>query len=199
MENINSYAIAHMNKTAAAILRLYNATGGCSRDADTVLEDILDDMEREVSGVGPEIIKIYLESKDKPNFCRAFEALTGTTWDSYLAESFRVMNQCAPDVKSEIGEWLDVEEEELYVPDKHFTTYHTKQTCSACGVRTTFVGQKPYINEQHCPVCGTQMNPRWVFHHEPTIPDATNIIGYKHENGLKSAGDITPKDMNSNL
>ena len=104
MEDINSYAIVHMDKTAAAILRLYNATGGCSRDADTVLEDILDDMEREVSGVGPEIIRIYLESKDKPNFCRTFEALTGTTWDSYLAESFRVMNQCAPDIKSEIDE-----------------------------------------------------------------------------------------------
>ena len=104
MEDINSYAIVHMDKTAAAILRLYNATGGCSRDADTVLEDILDDTEREVSGVGPEIIRIYLESKDKPNFCRTFEALTGTTWDSYLAESFRVMNQCAPDIKSEIDE-----------------------------------------------------------------------------------------------
>lgn len=89
---------------------------------------------------------------------------------------------------------MDVSEEELYVPDKHFTTYHTKQTCSVCGVRTTFVGQKPYINEQYCPVCGTQMNPRWTFRHQ-LVSDEVQLTGYQHDDKLSPVGNLPIKHV----
>lgn len=87
------------------------------------------------------------------------------------------------------GEWLDVQEEALYVPDKHYTTYHTSQTCSICGVRTRFVGQKPYINDAYCPYCGTQMTLEWTFHHCP-LSTEMHLTGYQHDAAPKVSGDL---------
>lgn len=54
------------------------------RDADTVLDDILEDIPLEINGVGPEIINVFLESKDHESIAKFFEALTGTSFEEYL-------------------------------------------------------------------------------------------------------------------
>lgn len=191
-------------ETAEAILRIQDKTpNGVVRDADTVLQDIMDNMERDVTVSGFELIHMYLSSHDRVGFCRLFEAMTGTTWTSYLDETLRVMTKVTqPEEEPAVGEWLNVQEEELYVPDKHFTTYHTSQTCSVCGVRTRFVGQKPYISEQYCPSCGKQMNPRWTFQHQP-VSNEMQLTGYQHDGTFQHADDVQvtnvpfePKNLN---
>lgn len=178
-------------ETAKAILRMQDKMpNGVIRDADTILQDILNDMECDVTGSGFELIQLYLDSHDRDGFCRLFEAMTGTTWTSYLDETLRVMTQIAqPEEKPAVGEWLDVKEDMLYVPDKHFTTYHTSQTCSICGARTRFVGQKPFINEQYCPACGKQMNPRWTFQHQP-VSNEMQLTGYQHDGAFQRTNDV---------
>lgn len=185
--------ISNTNEMAEAILRMQHAMpDGVVRDADTVLQDIYDAMEDEVTGTGFELIQLYLTAHDKVGFCRLFEAMTGTKWTSFLNESLRVMTQCTqPPEEPKVGQWMDVQEEELYVPDKHFTICRTSQTCSACGARTSFVGQKPYINDFFCPHCGKQMNPGWVFKHAPVYDDPTNIHGFMHERSCETAGNPT--------
>lgn len=170
------YTPEYLDKAAASILSLqHKMPDGTVCDADTVLADILDNMETEVTGAGFELIELYQCSTDKPGFCRLFEALTGTTWTAFIEESLRVMTKTA---EPTMGEWLDVQVEELYVPDKHFTTYHTAQTCSACGVRTKFVGEAPFTNDQYCPVCGKPMKKQYVFNHHPQ--DGPVLHGFTH-------------------
>jgi hypothetical protein len=102
----------------------------------------------------------------------------------------------------EAGKWLNVEEEALYVPDKHFTIYRTSQTCSCCGMRTQFVGQKPFINERYCPACGKLMQSTWIFNHDPVLKDV-HLVGYSHNGEFQSASDLPistttfePKNIN---
>lgn len=56
------------------------------------------------------------------------------------------------------GQWEDVEEISLYVPDMKYTTTHTAETCSSCKVRIRFVGSKPYLYDNFCPECGAKMD-----------------------------------------
>ena len=197
------YTSDFLNKAAATILSLqHKMPDGVVCDADTVLADILDNMETEVTGSGFELIELYQRSTDKPGFCRLFEALTGTSWTKFIEESLRVMTQGNEPEEPAMGEWLDVQVEELYVPDKHFTTYHTKQTCSACGVRTAFVGESPFLNDDYCPVCGKPMKKApFVFNHHPR--ETMEFNGSSHAPGFYPAGDLNverapyePKNIN---
>ena len=84
----------YLDNAAATILSLqHKMPDGVVLDADTVLADILDNMETEVTGSGFELIQLYLSSCDKAGFCRMFEVMTGTTWNSYLDETLRVMTK----------------------------------------------------------------------------------------------------------
>lgn len=183
------YTSDYLNHAAITILSMqHNMPNGVIHDADTVLADIFDNMEKEVTGTGFELIELYMRSTDKSGFCRLFEAITGTTWTQFIDESLRVMTADVEPSEPEMGEWLDVHVDELYVPDKHFTTYHTAQTCSACGVRTRFVGEHPFINDQYCPVCGKPMKKVFIFNHHPG--DSKELNGSSHVPGFHPAGDL---------
>lgn len=56
-------------------------------DEDTVLADIIEDIDPACSGVGQELFRIYRESSDKRSFCLLFESLTGVGFEEYLARS----------------------------------------------------------------------------------------------------------------
>lgn len=197
------YTSDYLNHAAIKILSMqHNMPNGVVLDADTVLADILDNVETEVTAAGFELIELYLRSADKPGFCQLFEALTGTSWTAFIEETLRVMTKGNEPTEPDMGEWLDVQVEDLYVPDKHFTTYHTKQTCSACRVRTAFVGEAPFINDDYCPVCGKAMKKApFVFNHHPR--ETIEMNGSSHTPGFHPAGDLNiekvpyePKNIN---
>lgn len=56
-------------------------------DEDTVLADIIEDIDPACSGVGQELFRIYRESSDKQSVCLMFESITGVTFKEYLARS----------------------------------------------------------------------------------------------------------------
>lgn len=79
---------------AMNILKSHNNTpNGCIRDADTILEDIMDERETEVSGTGAEILELYLNAKNRNDFCKLFEAMTGCTFDEYLTRCEEVLQE----------------------------------------------------------------------------------------------------------
>lgn len=63
-------------------------------DADTILADILEDVETEVSGTAAELMDIYLKTKDKKAFSQIFEALTGVKFSDFIHQ-----------VKAEMKTW----------------------------------------------------------------------------------------------
>lgn len=56
------------------------------------------------------------------------------------------------------GEWVDIEETEIYCADIKTTITITTETCSACNDRIGFKGSKLYISDNICPNCGAKMD-----------------------------------------
>lgn len=63
-----------------------NTPDGMIRDADTILEDIIENRDKEVSGVANDVFEIYKNASDKKSVKAIFEAITGTTFDDYVNE-----------------------------------------------------------------------------------------------------------------
>lgn len=85
-----------MMKLAGDVLKLQRASAkrtGAVCDADTILEDIIADRETEVSGIGEEIIRIFLKTEDKRCFRELFEAMTGCSFREYLDRSKQVLTE----------------------------------------------------------------------------------------------------------
>lgn len=53
-------------------------------DSDTILADLLQDVDNEVSGFSQDIFNIYKRSKDKDTVKQMFFEFTGTEFDNYL-------------------------------------------------------------------------------------------------------------------
>ena len=53
-------------------------------DSDTILADLLQDVDNEVSGFSQDIFNIYKRSKDKDAVKQMFFEFTGTEFDEYL-------------------------------------------------------------------------------------------------------------------
>ena len=75
--NINVEKAEYLNK---------NTPDGMIRDADTILEDIIENRDKEVSGVANDVFEIYKNASDKKSVKAIFEAITGTTFDDYVNE-----------------------------------------------------------------------------------------------------------------
>jgi hypothetical protein len=86
MNNMNDkcYKVLHMQSTMP---------NGTIRDADTVLQDVFDETEPEITGLATEIIMLYLNSTDKDSVSAMFEAITGCSFKEYLDRSISAMRE----------------------------------------------------------------------------------------------------------
>lgn len=74
-----------LNTDRIARIRTYESSQPkTGQDADTLLADILENMEIEITGQAEELFGIYEQSDDKASFEKLFEAITGTAFDMYL-------------------------------------------------------------------------------------------------------------------
>ena len=61
-----------------------NTPDGVIHDADTILADLIEEVENEVSGTAQEIFDIWKNSSDKDSVSQMFYAFTGMEFDRYL-------------------------------------------------------------------------------------------------------------------
>ena len=66
-----------------------NTPNGIVRDADTILEDYMDNRETEISGIAEEVFDIYKNTTDKESVKAMFEALVGTSFDDYVKDCIK--------------------------------------------------------------------------------------------------------------
>lgn len=72
---------------AAKAVELYRSTpAGGIRDADTILKDFVDEADMELTGIGLELIEIWLNSPAKAPIERVFHNITGREFKEYLEE-----------------------------------------------------------------------------------------------------------------
>lgn len=62
---------------------------GIIQDADTILEDIMEERDTEVSGIADEIFDIYQNSSDRKAVKALFEALTGAKFTDYIINCYK--------------------------------------------------------------------------------------------------------------
>lgn len=67
---------------------------GVIRDADTILKDILDEQDFEITGMAQDIFNIYKKSTDKTSVKEMFFEFTGVDFDEYL-------NKCIKEITRE--------------------------------------------------------------------------------------------------
>lgn len=65
------------------------------QDCDTILADILDEADHEITGIGTDVLDLYTESSDKERISQLFEVLTGTEFSDYL-------NKCEKIIQNQI-------------------------------------------------------------------------------------------------
>lgn len=63
-------------------------------DADTILKDILDEQDFEITGIAQDIFNIYKKSTDKTSVKEMFFEFTGVDFDEYL-------NKCIKEITRE--------------------------------------------------------------------------------------------------
>ena len=66
-----------------------NTPDGQIVDADTILKDIMDEQDFEVTGIAQEIFNIYHKSSDKQAVKEMFFEFTGMKFDQYLMKCSR--------------------------------------------------------------------------------------------------------------
>lgn len=71
-----------------------DAPYGVIRDADTILKDILDEQDFEITGIAQDIFNIYKKSTDKTSVKEMFFEFTGVDFDEYL-------NKCIKEITRE--------------------------------------------------------------------------------------------------
>lgn len=82
--NRNLYALAK------EVLRLLeNTPNGRIVDADTILKDLLDESDFEISGLAKELIQIWQNASDKASIEQLFCLFTGCAFEDYLDQCIR--------------------------------------------------------------------------------------------------------------
>ena len=66
---------------------------GMIHDADTILADIMEAADFQVSGISDDILKLYLEVENKDDFESLFYLITDEKFEDYLVESKKVMEE----------------------------------------------------------------------------------------------------------
>lgn len=66
---------------------------GMIHDADTILADIMEAADFQVSGISDDILKLYLEVENKDDFESLFYLMTDEKFENYLLKSKKIMEQ----------------------------------------------------------------------------------------------------------
>lgn len=61
-----------------------NTPNGKIKDSDTILADIVNEADMEITGLSMEILETWQNSHDKESVEKLFESLTGTSFEDYL-------------------------------------------------------------------------------------------------------------------
>lgn len=82
---------------AECVLDLLAATpNGVIRDADTVLKDIMDEADFEISGFAGEIIGIWKQAADKESVEKLFKSFTDYSFNGWLDKCIRETTRKSP-------------------------------------------------------------------------------------------------------
>lgn len=63
------------------------------RDADTILADLIEECDFQVTGIADELLRLYLEAENKDDFKSLFFFMTEKNFEDYLLESKKVMEE----------------------------------------------------------------------------------------------------------
>lgn len=79
--------IKQLSETIERVEALYeNTPDGRIIDSDTILADLTQEADWEVSGVSLDLFRIFKESSDKQTFLELFYLFTDTTFEDYLKQ-----------------------------------------------------------------------------------------------------------------
>lgn len=93
------------------------------QDCDTILADILDEADHEITGIGTDVLDLYTKSSDKERISQLFEVLTGTEFSDYLNKCERIINDQLNNNPNGI----------IKLVNAGLTIAEARQTLSACG------------------------------------------------------------------
>lgn len=74
-------SVSGLNRRAAQVTNIP------VRDADTVLADILEHIDAQISGQAEELFDLFRQAKDKNSFMNLFQALTGVSFEKFLDDA----------------------------------------------------------------------------------------------------------------
>lgn len=84
---MTNLVITQLLDTIVLVENLYeNTPDGRIIDSDTILADLAQDAEWEVSGISLDLFRIFKESSDKQTFLELFYLFTDTTFEDYLKQ-----------------------------------------------------------------------------------------------------------------
>lgn len=83
---------------------LSDMPAGVIRDADTVLKDIMDDADFEISGIAGEIIGIWKRAADKESVEKLFQCFTDYSFNGWLDKCIRETTRKSPGTDGRLAE-----------------------------------------------------------------------------------------------
>lgn len=95
------------------------------QDADTVLADILEDVDFEITGIAADLLKIHQNSKDRESVETCFEILTGWTIPDYL-------KKCIATILEQKNKAVSNAKEGLLYQGMHFIPVGKKEEKASC-------------------------------------------------------------------
>lgn len=118
---------------------------GMIHDADTILADIMEAADFQVSGVSDDILKLYLEVENKDDFESLFYLMADEKFKDYLLKSKKVMEQNIAESKH--SKYKLTEKGEKIVLDFITKSYKTQNILRESGVETTINAGIPSLDD----------------------------------------------------
>mgnify|MGYP000671181796 CR=1 FL=1 len=76
------------------------------RDADTILADLIEECDFQVTGIADELLRLYLEAENKDDFKSLFFFMTEKNFEDYLLESKKVMEENIAKANQELFKYI---------------------------------------------------------------------------------------------
>lgn len=118
---------------------------GMIHDADTILADIMEAADFQVSGISDDILKLYLEVENKDDFESLFYLMADEKFENYLLKSKEIMEQNIAESKH--SKYKLTEKGEKIVLDFITKSYKTQNILRESGVETTINAGIPSLDD----------------------------------------------------